>query len=625
MQTRNLATTFFSRVAETSGYPAVQFKTGKSPYQTLTWEEFGRLVREAACGLAELGLAPGAKVAIFSQTAHLWVAGDLASICNGAASVPIYPTSSHSDIVFILNNSEARFVFVQNDKLAKKILAMKDELPQVERLILMYPSSEKTMAALISEFKLPPGYLLSFDQLQNIGAQVFHKNNAIVESRAQAIEPEELATIIYTSGTTGTPKGVPLTHHNILSVLNDLKVVLPLRHDDVYLSYLPMSHVFERVCGEFYWIHSGGCCAFAEGIETMAKNMAEVKPSMILVVPRVLDRIYTKVRNGIEGASGRARKLIEWSLAIGREIARHQAEGKTPRPGLLMKHWLAEKLVLRKLRERIGPNLRLVVSGGAPATPKVIEFFASLGITTLEGYGLTETAAPACVNLMEKNKIGTVGPTLPSVQAKISADGEILLKGPSIFKGYFHNPEANQEAFEDGWFKTGDIGTMDGDGYIAITDRKKDIIVNSAGKNVAPQRVEAVIKTIPLINQAVVFGDKRKCLVALLTLDEQVTVEFAREQGWHFESFVDLSRSQDLNQYLKKEISARTVSLADYEQVKRFSILTDELSVEAGELTATLKIKCNVVARNYKDLIDSMYEENAPVVPPSQTYASSRN
>ncbi len=622
---KNLAKIFYSRVEEMGNFPALMFKQGKTPYQTMSWSDFGRLVRETACGLAHLGLQEKSRVAIFSQTAHLWVVADFAALVNGAVSVPIYPTSSTSDIEYILNNSESEFVFVQNEKLLEKVLAIRDKVPGVKAFVVMYPGQGKlSIAELKQQYSLPEAYVYSFDELHKLGERNIFTQGKVLERRTKAIKPTDLATIIYTSGTTGTPKGVPLKHSNILSVCEDLTVVLPISHHEVYLSYLPLSHVFERVCGEFYWVHSGGTCAFAEGIEYMAKNMAEVQPSMILVVPRVLDKIYSKVKSGIEGASGRARKLIEWSLEVAKEVRRHEADGLAPRPGLQMKHWLAEKLVLKKLRERIGANLRLIVSGGAPATPQTLAFFSAVGITTLEGYGLTETAAPACVNLWPKNKLGTVGPTLPSVRAKLSDDGEILLTGGSVFSGYYNNPEATSEAFEKGWFRTGDIGNIDKDGYVQITDRKKDIIVNSSGKNIAPQKVEAVIKTVsPIINQAVVFGDKQKFLVALLTLDEQLAMEFSRDSGWSHETFQDLAKSKELNQFLKKEIQRRSTDLPEYEQVKRFAILADELSVEAGELTATLKIKRNVVAKNYRSLIQSMYAD-AAVPAGGSSYAGSR-
>lgn len=614
---QNIAQVFSARVAEMGEFPALKFKVGKDPYTSISWTQFGRLVKETAYGLAQLGLNENSKVGIFANTSHLWVVADFAAIINGAVSVPIYPTCSTSDIEYILNNSEAEFVFVQNEKLLAKVLGVKDKLPHVKAFIVMYPGQDKKLSieSLSKQYATKEGALLTFDQVHELGSKHAVRLSSLIDSRTNAIKSTDLLTIIYTSGTTGTPKGVPLTHANIVSVCQDMTVVLPISHDEVYLSYLPMSHVFERVCGEFYWMHSGGTCAFAEGIEYLGKNMAEVKPSMMLTVPRVLDKIYSKVKSGIDGASGRARQLIEWALEVAKEVRRTEAQGNKPGPVLALKYRLADKLVLKKLRERIGPNLRLIVSGGAPATPATLEFFGAVGITTLEGYGLTETSAPCCVNLWPKNKLGTVGPTLPSVQSKLSEEGEIMVKGDSVFSGYYKNPEATREAIEDGWFKTGDIGTKDSDGYIKITDRKKDIIVNSSGKNIAPQKIEAIIKTLPMVNLAVVFGDKRKYLVAVLTLDEQIAMDLSREQGWSYESYRELAKSKELNQYLKKEILRRTADLPEYEQVKRFVVLPEELSVENGELTATLKIKRNVVAKNYKPLIDSLYDESTIVAP----------
>lgn len=605
---KSLATTFFERAELLSDREAVRFKENKSPYKSMTWTALALLVKEMAAGLTARGVQAGDRVAILSQTSHLWAAADLATISSGGVTVPIYPTSSQSDIDFILSNSGSKVIFVHGEQLLKKVLASKQEA--LTTIVLVSQLNKgRSLCEFLTENDISSGLVVSLEELRQIGLTELEKNPAIVSERIEKIAYDDMATIIYTSGTTGTPKGVPLTHGNIVSVLDELKGVIPIDENDVYLSYLPMSHVFERVCGEYYWIYSGGVCAYAEGIETMAKNMAEVKPTMILTVPRVLDKIYSKVRSGIEGASGNARKLIDWSLAVGAEMVDAEAKGITPRAGLKAKHWLAERTVFRKLRERLGPSLRLIVSGGAPATGHTIEFFNSIGITTIEGYGLTETAAPACVNLMKRKKIGTVGPALPCVEMIIADDGEILMRGSSIFKGYYGLEEATKEAFIDGWFRTGDIGIVDGDGYLKITDRKKDIIVNSSGKNIAPQKIEAILKTVPFVNQAVIFGDKRKQLVALIVLDEQALTQHASDEGWNFNSYSELVEKPEVVNMLKKEIEARSKSLADYERVSNFHILAEDLSVEAGELTATLKIKRNVVANNYKSIIDKLYKE----------------
>ncbi|MBP7860274.1 long-chain fatty acid--CoA ligase [bacterium] len=599
---QNIVSLLYKRADELGSHAAFQYKIKRGSYQSMSWSEAAEYVMKIAYGLAALGIVPKDMVAIFSHTSHYWVASDLAILSNAAASVPIYPTSSADDCLHILDNSQAKYLFVENERLLAKIATIEDQLPLLQAVIILSPIGDNS--ATMKKVKV-----LTLDDLIAGGTNLQKTDPSLIKARINQVNREDICTIIYTSGTTGTPKGVALTHGNILTVLDDIKKVFPLSEKDVYLSYLPLSHVFERVCGEYYWLHSGGINAFAEGMETMAKNMQEVHPSMLIVVPRVLDRIYAKVMSGINGATGRSKELIEWSLEVGKDLLEHRANNNRPRPGLMLKYWLAEKLVLQKLREKIGPRLRVVVSGGAPGDPKVLEFFNSIGIATLEGYGLSETSAPATVNIPNKVKVGTVGPKLESVQIKFGEENEILLAGPSIFKGYYRNEEATKEAFEDGWFKTGDIGELDSDGYLKITDRKKDLIVNSAGKNIAPQRIEAVIRGIPGVSQAVVFGDKQKHLVALLTLDEHAVIDLARDQHWEHEGFEDLMHNAKLLTYIRKEIKARSKSLADHEQVKDFSILEKDLSVDAGEMTATLKIKRNIVAKKYQELIASLYDE----------------
>jgi long-chain acyl-CoA synthetase len=611
---KNVSRNFLQRASESADKPAVRFKEAKSGYQDMSWGVYAQLVRQIAFGLAAHGLEPGGTAAIFSAGTHLWIAADFAIIANGGKSTPIYPTSSQSDIEAILSNSEAKFVFVQDEKLMKKVLDLRDKLPHLKQIILFKKACEaKNWQELCQEFNLhavaDKGLITFIDELKLSGDQLAKEHPQLIDERMNDTKLDDPATIIYTSGTTGSPKGAVLTHNNIISIIEAIKPVLPIGETDVYLSYLPLSHVFERVCGQFYWASSGGVIAFAESIETMAKNLGEVEPTMLLVVPRVLDRIYTKVRSGITGASPRAQKLIEWAIGVGKEVVQAKSENKPLRLGLKLKLALSEKLVFRKLRERIGKRLRLVVSGGAPATPAAIEFFNAIGISTMEGYGLTETCAPSHVNRQQRVKIGTVGPALPSVEVKIAEDGEILMRGPSIVQSYFKNEVATNEAFKDGWFHTGDIGTVDGDGYLRITDRKKDLIINSAGKNIAPQRIEAIVKSIPNTSQAVVFGDKQKALVALITMDELATVEYARENNWNFQNYEDLSQSSELNNWLRKEIRLRSGQLADYEQVKKFRILPADLSVESGELTATLKVKRAAIAKKYASLIEQLYSE----------------
>jgi len=608
---QSIPSIFFERANTLGSAIAVKYKEGRSPYRDLSWTEFSRMVKEMAAGLVALGFNAESCAAILSQTSHLWTASDLSIISAGGVSVPIYPTSSQADIEYILSNSASAFVFVQNEALLNKVLSVKESLTELKKIILLSPPSGGKS---LSELSVEPDLVIGLEELQEAGRQQLQETPEIVTQRYEAINASNPVTIIYTSGTTGTPKGVTLTTDNILGVLSDLPNVIPVNSSSVYLAFLPLSHVFERIAGELYWIHSGGTCAYAEGIEHVGRNMAEIQPTMILTVPRVLDRIYAKVKSGIDGGSANSRKLIYWAIEVGKEVVRTRLQKQEPSKALQVKQWVAEKLVLKKLRARIGEKLELVVSGGAPATREVIEFFNAIGIDTIEGYGLTETTAPATVNPRKLTKPGTVGIALPSVELKIAEDGEIMIKGPGVFSGYYKNDEATEAAFTDGWFHSGDIGTIDSEGYLTITDRKKDLIVNSAGKNIAPQRIEAILKRIPLISQAIVFGDKQKHLVSLLTLDETVTTQLAHEQNWTFESYEKLLEHPLLKQHLRKEINNLSGDLAEYERIRKFSILPHELSVESGELTATLKVKRNVIKEKYQSLIQSLYKDDDALV-----------
>lgn len=610
---QSLAALFRERVAESGEAPAVRFKESKEGYKAISWRDFGALVEELAFGLIAVGLKQGECAAVMANTSYQWIAADLSILCAGAVSVPIYPTSSAKDVEHILNNSGASVVFIQNEALLTKVLKIHQNVG-LEKIVLFAEPKKKTIGELAEEHGVAPDTIITLAQLRELGRAQREKQPEEISARVAAIKPADLATVIYTSGTTGTPKGVMLANETILTVVYDCPSVLHVGSADCYLSFLPLSHVFERVCGEFYWLLNGGTMAFAEGMEHLPKNMQEVQPTIMLVVPRLLDKIYAKVMSGIQGASPRAQRLIRWALSVGREVVWHRAESKPIRAGLEAKHWLAEKLVFKKLRERIGKNLRLIVSGGAPGTPEVMEFFNAIGINVIEGYGLTETAAPTNVNRIGKNKVGTVGPTLPSVEMKLAEDGEIMFRGPSIFKGYFKDEAHTKEAFTDGWFHTGDIGVVDHDGYLKITDRKKDLIVNSAGKNIAPQKIETILRAIPLVNQAVVFGDKRKTLVALLTLEEQAAMEFAHDRGWQVANYEELVNLPQFKRYIKNEISERSHHLADYEQVRSFAILPHDFSVDNGELTATMKIKRSVIKQRYADLVDSLYREDSAYV-----------
>jgi len=602
-----LTAMFYRRAADLGDAVCLRYKEGCSPYRDMSWNEFVRLIREISFGLALQELEKGSRAAIFANTSHLWVAADFAIISVGAVTVPIYPTASKSDIEHILRDSQATLAFVENETLLKQLLPIVNAVPALRRVVLLRPPDDSDSGAHPDKHG---GLVIPLEALRQSGRLLMKDEPSLVDRRISAAQSEDLVTIVYTSGTTGAPKGVMLSHENITGVLKDLPEIIPLGIKDVALSYLPLSHVFERVCGEFYWYLYAGICAYAQGVEHLSTNMAETQPTMMLAVPRVLDKIYAKVQAGIERAGPLTRRLIHWALSVGAEVVRAKSERRKPGLWLSAKHKLAQLVVLRKLKNRIGSRLRLVISGGAPARKEVIEFFNAAGLTMVEGYGLTETAAPAAVNSVHWVKPGTAGQALPSVQLRIATDGEVLVKGPGVCKGYFMDSEATGSSFDaDGWFHTGDIGSVDRDGFLTIIERKKDLIVNSAGKNIAPQKIEHALKTVPLVSQAVVFGDKRNYPVALLVLDDAAAVEFAQQNGWHFDTLKQLLAGPELNKFLSHEVARRLASLSPHERVKKFSILDSSFSVEAGELTPTFKIKRRVVSEKYAPLINSLYGE----------------
>ncbi len=595
---QNLAEVFFIRALKLQDYPAIKYKAQgrKSKYCDMSFLEFSNLVKAIFKGLMLHQDLKDKACAIYSQTCLNWVACDLASISAGAFTVPIYPTSSNYDIEFILSHCKPTVFFVQNLKLLSKIT----QLPALKDISLIVVLEDCDLSNIEN---CPPVILLSklINENQNT------TDDKMLDESIKAITPNDLATVIYTSGTTGDPKGVALTHKNILAVLKCFEDIIPLTKDDIYLSYLPLSHVFERVCGEFYWLYAGGVYAFAEGVDTVGKNLQEVEPSMLLVVPRVLEFIYNKVQSGINGSKPSLRKLIDWALNIGQENFKYTSQGKQSPLLLRLQHKIADKLVLSKLRNKISSKLRLIVSGGAAGSLAAIEFFNNIGITTIEGYGLTETTAPVTVNLPHFNKIGTVGLPLPGVQLKLSEDNEIIVKGDSIFNSYYNNVEATNSVFADDWFKTGDIGYIDHDGFLKITDRKKDIIVNSAGKNIAPQRIENELRKIPMVSMPIVFGDKQKFLAALITLNTEMLGLWQQEND--IINTDNIYKSEKLYDYIKQQIKVVSSNLAEYEIVKRFYILDHELSVEDSELTATMKVKRNVIAQKYKHIIEALFNE----------------
>ncbi|MFN3649587.1 MAG: AMP-dependent synthetase/ligase [Armatimonadota bacterium] len=565
-------------------------------WRPITYREMGERVRRLALGLHALGVRHGARVALLSENRPEWAVTDQAVLSLGAVNVPLYSTLPPPQVEYIAADAGAEVLIVSHGKQLEKVLAVRDRLTALRHVVVMDPPEP-----------LPEGVLTFAEVLERGGA--VPGGSETLERLAAAVKPEDLASIIYTSGTTGAPKGAMLTHDNFISNAQTVVDMVDVTENDTFLSFLPLSHVFERMAGHYLPLQVGATIAYAESVFTVQSNMVEINPTIMASVPRLYESMHSRIQDGIAKQPERKRKLAEWAVKVGWERNSRTIEGKSP--GLLtaLQYAIADRLVLKPLRERVtGTSLRFFISGGAPLPVETAKFIASIGLRILEGYGLTETSPVICVNLPEKTRIGTVGPPIPGVQVRIAEDGEILSRGPHIMQGYYNLPEETANAIDaEGWFHTGDIGVLDPDGYLRITDRKKDLIVLANGKNVAPQPIEAKVKASPYINTVVLFGDRQPQVVALIVPAYDRLKNWAKERGIEGRDPEALSKHPDVKKLLRKEIDEHTQDLADFEKIRRFAILTEDFTMEKGELTPTLKIKRKVVAEHYADEVRSLY------------------
>ncbi len=586
----------FLNVTHKHGSKIALMEKVANKYKGFSYEEFAKRVRNFAMGLASLGIKAGDRVALMSENRVQWPISDLGILSLGATNVPIYPTITPEQIRYILNDADVRLIIVSTQELLKKILSIFDDLPGLEKIIYM----ENTPAQ--------ADFLIPFDDIYKTGIEFEEQHPKYYGETVQKTQPDDLCGIIYTSGTTGAPKGVMLTHHNILSNVQAGLKVLNINEKDTFLSFLPLCHSFERMAGLYIPICAGATIAYAVNVDTVVENLGEVKPTIMTSVPRLFEKIYAGVIANAEAGTPLKKKIFWWAINTGGKYVKAQEAGKIP--GFLkFRYKLATKLVFSKLHEKVGGKLRYFISGGAPLVREIAEFFNKAGILILEGYGLTETSPVIAVNKEEKNKFGTVGPALPGVEVKISEDGEILTRGPHVMKGYYKNPDATSEMIDsDSWLHTGDIGQLDEDGYLSITDRKKNIIVTSGGKNVTPATIENLLISNPYIEQIVVIGDRRKFLSALIVPSFDALKKYANENRICYENQEDLVSSEKINTMIGTIIQEMTSQLARFEQIKKFALLPKELSIEAGEITPSLKVKRKVVEEKYANVIERMYE-----------------
>jgi long-chain acyl-CoA synthetase len=561
-------------------------------YVPISTQDFEKKVKFLSLGLRELGLNPGDKLIILSENRPEWVITDLAAQCVGAATVPIYTSLVPEQIRYIVDNSDAKFVVYSCSELRHKVEAVKNQLPKVARYITFEPESSSGE--------------ITFDEVIEKGEKTYGDSPGLFDEMASTVSPDDVASIIYTSGTTGVPKGVMLTHGNFVSNVKSSAEVIDFSHKDKVLSFLPLSHSLERMV-TFTYLYRGCSIAYAESIETVAENLLEVKPQIMVSVPRVFEKIYAKVMDNVLSSSSVKRKIFFWAVKVGKEHGAKKLARKPVPRFLRFKRDLAHKLVFSKILERTGGKVRFFVSGGAPLSKDIAEFFYALGLVVMEGYGLTETSPVISVNRYDHIKFGSVGPPIPGVEVRIASDGEVLVRGPNIMKGYYKMEEETRETIREGWLYTGDIGYIDEDGFLVITDRKKDIIVTAGGKNVAPQPIENVLKTNPYISNAVILGDKRKFMSALIIPDFDKLEEYAKKSNIPYTDRQDMIKNERIIRFLEEEVDRVTPNFASYEKIKKIALLDREFEISEGEITPTLKVKRNAIEKNYKDIIDAIY------------------
>jgi len=571
----------------------MMFKKGGA-YVDLSSREILDRVKNIALGLRSLGIGPGDKIVILSENRPEWTMTDFASQCLGAVVVPVYPTLMPDQIKYIVNDSDAKVVFGSNRELWPRIAAVRNHLDKVAHYVAFDPEG--------IEGAMPLAELI------DRGRTYAASRGDEFEALALAVKPDALASIIYTSGTTGVPKGVMLTHANFVHNIKALRSIVEFTDTDRILSFLPLSHVLERMC-TFAFLYTGATIAYAESIETVAENLIEARPTIMVSVPRLFDKIYARVIDQVLAGPGLKKKIFFWALGVGKKHAAKRLR-REPVPGFLaFQHGLARKLVYSKIIEKTGGRVRFFVSGGAPLSKDIAEFFYTLGLTVIEGYGLTETSPVVACNTIEGVRFGTVGRPIPGVEVRIAPDGEILTRGPNLMKGYYKKEAETREVMENGWFKTGDIGRLDEEGFLIITDRKKDIIVTAGGKNVAPQPIENILKTNPYIANAVVVGGNRKFISALVVPNFDKLEAYARAGNIPFANRAELVARDEVRHFLLAEVGRTTPNLAPYERIKRIALLDRDFEIEAGEMTPTLKVRRSIVEQKYKALIDTLYQD----------------
>ncbi|MEU3945369.1 AMP-dependent synthetase/ligase [Streptomyces sp. NPDC029526] len=606
----SVAALFLERVASTPEAEAYRYPvpaasgTGPDDWKSLTWKQTADRVGAIAAGLVELGVNPEERVALASSTRVEWILADLGILCAGAATTTVYPQTNADESAYILSDSQSKVLIAENAEQAAKAVAKRDELPDLTHVVVIDPEGAAT-----------DDFVITLGELERRGAARLEKEPELIKERVAAITKDQLATLIYTSGTTGRPKGVRLPHDNWAYMARAIPATGMVHGDDVQYLWLPLAHVFGKVLisGQ---IAAGHVTAVDGRVDKIIENLPVVQPTYMAAVPRIFEKVYNGVAAKAKAGGGAKYKIFQWAAGVAREYAKvtqdnFRRTGTASAPlGLRTKHGIADKLVYAKIRDAFGGNLRACISGSAALAPDIGFFFAGAGVHILEGYGLTESSAASFVNPGEAYRTGTVGKPLPGTEVRIADDGEILLRGPGIMEGYHNLPEKTSEVLEeDGWFHTGDIGELSPDGYLRITDRKKDLIKTSSGKYIAPAEVEGQFKAVcPYVSNILVHGADRNYCTALIALDEAALTAWAAENGMAGKSYADIVAAPATVEMVDGYVQQLNEGLQRWQTIKKFRLLPRDLDVEHGEITPSLKLKRPVVEREYKHLIEEMYE-----------------
>ena len=591
----SVAEMFLDRVAATPQREAFRYRH-EDGWESVTWQQVGDRVRLLAAGLISLGIAPEDRVALASSTRYEWVLVDFAVMCAGAATTTVYPKTNAGDVAFIIANSGSRVVVAEDQTQVDKLIEHRADLPDVQKVVIIDGQGDSD-------------WVITLDELEQLGKQVLTEAPGAVDERVHHIRPGQLASIIYTSGTTGTPKGVRLTHEAWTYTAAAVDALNILGPDDLNLLWLPLAHSFGKVMLALPLL-VGFPTAIDGRVDKIVDNLAEVRPTFMGAVPRIFEKAHARIEGMIAEQGALKKRIFDWAIGVGLKVSRARQAGRKPSLPISVQYKLADRLVFSTIRERFGGRLRFFISGAAALDRDVAQWFDAVGITVLEGYGLTETSAASFLNRPTAYRFGTAGWPFPNTEVKIADDGEILLRGPGVMSGYHDLPDATAEALEqDGWFHTGDIGEIDADGFLRITDRKKDMFKTSQGKYVAPSAIAARFKGIcPYVGEFIVFGEDRPYCVALVGLDSEAITEWAAKHGLAGKSFAEIARHEKTRELIGGYIDALNKELNRWEQVKKFAIIDRELSIEAGDLTPSLKLRRKVVIANFADQLAALYE-----------------